>query len=209
MPRLENEENKVKEEKKIKESPKAHTIRFVIILTLSAVVVLGIYLHLTNQSKNSDRQAEENRTETEVLKQYDFNSQYPKQARDIVKLHCRYLKCMYNESLGEEELAILNSQTRELYSEELLTENVETEQFSGLLKDVGDFHSAGKIFIGYTVGPEEEVQYSTMEGVEYAVVNVTCNIKEGSGTSTIQEEYLLKKEDDQWKIVGWQEIITD
>lgn len=195
--------------KKEKETPKAHTVRFIIILLLSAVVILGVYLHLTNQSKNSDRQAEENMTETEVLKQYDLVNDYPKQMRDVVKLHCRYLKCMYNENLSQEELELLNAQTRELYSQILLEENNESEQFAALLGDIDAFHSAGKIFVSYSVDTEEHVQYSSIDGVEYAMVRATCNIKEGAGTSALQEEYLLVKEDDQWKILGWQEITTD
>ena len=104
-------------EKSEKEGTKERTLRFVIMLVLAAAVVLGIYLHLTNNSKNSERQAEENLTETEVLKNYDLANQYPKQVRDVVKLYCRYLKCMYNERLSEEELERLNTQVRELYCE--------------------------------------------------------------------------------------------
>lgn len=196
-------------EKSEKETFQSHTLRFVIILVLAAVVVLGVYLHLTNQSKNSEQQAEENLTETEALKNYDLANQYPKQARDVVKLYCRYLKCMYNERLSEEELELLNTQVRELYSEALLAENDETIQFSKLQQDVEGFRSAGKIFIGYTIDVEENVKYSSMEGAEYAIVNATCNIKEDGSTNALQVEYLLVKENDQWKIVGWQEIIIN
>lgn len=195
--------------KKEKESPKAHTIRFVIILALAAVVVLGIYLHLTNQSKNSAQQAEENMTEMEALKNYDLTNQYPKQVRDIVKLHCRYLKSMYNEDVSEEDLDILNTQVRMLYSEILLAENEKTAQYAELLNDVANFHGAGKLFIGYTVDVEENVKYSTVDDIEYAVVNVTTNIKEGSTTNALQSEYLLVKENEQWKILGWQAVTAE
>lgn len=201
--------NDTVKEKREKEGVKEHTLRFVIMLVLAAAVILGIYLHLTNNSKNSERQAEENLTETETLKNYDLANQYPKQVRDVVKLYCRYLKCMYNERLSEEELERLNTQVRELYCEALLDENDEATQFSALQQDVESFHAAGKIFIGYTVVEEENVQYSSMDGAEYAIVNTTCNIKESGSTNTLQMEYLLVKENDQWKIVGWQEIITN
>lgn len=203
------EKNDTVKEKSKKEGTKEHTLRFVIMLVLAAVVVLGVYLHLTNNSKNSERQAEENLTETEILKNYDFANQYPKQARDVVKLYYRYLKCMYNERFSEEELERLNTQVRELYCEALLAENDEAVQFSALQQDVENFHTAGKIFIGYTVVEEENVQYSSVDGAEYAIVNTTCNIKESGSTNTLQMEYLLVKENDQWKIVGWQEIITN
>lgn len=198
--------SKPEKEKKIVESHKDQNIRFIIILILAAVVVLAVYIRLTNQSRNSNQQAEENLTETEILKMYDLMNQYPKTVRDVVKMHCRYFKCMYNEELEEEEYRTLNSQVRQLYAQELLNENVESEQFADLLTEVADFHKANKIFISYTIDAEENVQYSEVDGVEYAIVFVNYNIKEGTVTDSQQEEYLLIKENGQWKILGWQGV---
>lgn len=204
---------KERKTKTIEESKKNQTIRFIVILVLGALVVLAVYLRLTNQSKNSNQQAEENMTELEILKQYNLDTQYPKTVRDVVKMHCRYFKCIYNEELDEEEYRVLNEQVRQLYSEELLQENLESQQFSALIKEVEEFQAAGKIYISYTVDTEDHIQYSKIDGVEYAMVLVTCNIKEGTVTNKLQEEYLLVKEKDQWKILGWQglepEITTE
>lgn len=201
--------SKPEKEKKIVESHKDQNIRFIIILILAAVVVLAVYIRLTNQSRNSNQQAEENLTETEILKMYDLTNQYPKTVRDVVKMHCRYFKCMYNEELEEEEYRTLNSQVRQLYAQELLNENVESEQFADLLTEVEDFHTANKIFISYTIDAEENVQYSEVDGVEYAIVFVNYNIKEGTVTDSQQEEYLLIKENGQWKILGWQGVTLE
>ena len=42
------------------------------------------------------------------------------------------------------------------------------------------------------------------DGQDYAIVYVTCDIKEGTSTSAVIEEYILAKENEQWKILGWQ-----
>lgn len=193
-----------KQSKKERDTGKAQIIRFVIIAVLAACVILACYIRLTNQSKNSAKDAEENMTEVEILKQYDMQNDYPSTARDVVKLQCRFMKSIYNESLEESELSKLNEQTRVLYAGELLNENPESEQFANLKRDVEDFQSASKIYVNYTVDSENNVKYSKENGQEYAIVYVTCGIKESGNTNAVVEEYVLLKEDGQWKILGWQ-----
>lgn len=193
-----------KQSKKERDTGKAQIIRFVIIAVLAACVILACYIRLTNQSKNSAEDAEENMTEVEILKQYDMQNDYPSTARDVVKLQCRFMKSIYNESLEESELSKLNEQTRVLYAGELLNENPESEQFANLKRDVEDFQSASKIYVNYTVDSENNVKYSKENGQEYAIVYVTCGIKESGNTNAVVEEYVLLKEDGQWKILGWQ-----
>lgn len=198
-----------KNKKKITESEQSKNIRFIVILILAVVVVLALYFRLTNNSKNSNQQAEENMTEIEVLKMYDMEAQYPKAARDVVKMHCRILKTLYNEELEEDEYAILNDQVRCLFSNELLEANAESEQYADLMNDIEAFHETGKMYISYTVDAEELVQYSKVEGIEYAMVIVNCSIKENTVTNPVKVQYLLAKENGKWKIVGWQEIIAN
>lgn len=190
-------------------SSKAQIIKFVIILVLAAGVILGLYLRMINQSKNSDQQAEENMTEAEILKTYDLDAQYPINARDVVKLHCRYLKCLYNEELEEAEYEQLNTQIRKLFAGELLDSNPEADQFSDMQEEVEGFRSAGKVIISYAVDSEANVKYYTIDNVDYAAILVTCSIKEGNKTDTLEEEYLLCKEENQWKILGWQGLTVE
>lgn len=194
------------EQEGIQESAKSRTIRYSIFLVLLAVVIIGFYFYLTNQSKNSDKQAEENMTELQMLRQYDLENQYPKTVREVVKLHCRLLKCIYNGELEENDLEALNAQARQLFAEELLSENEEKEQFADLMKEVEDFRNSGKIYVSYIIDIEDDIQYKTAEGIDFAMLNVTCNIREGGTTNGIKEQYLLVKEDGQWKILGWQGI---
>lgn len=178
-------------------------VRLVIILALAMGVVLAIFIRFTNNSRNSAQTADDNLSEVDILKLYDMDKDYPKAARDVVKLHCRFLKTLYSENLNDEDMTKLNSQIRMLFSDELLNNNSESMQLNKLKNDAKDFKDAGKLFISYTVAPEDQVAYTEVDGEKYAVVMVTLSIKEGSTTNQLNEEYLLISQDGQWKIVGW------
>ena len=194
--------------KKSKDSQLGQMIRFIIILVLVAGVIIAVYLRMTNQSKNSAKKAEEYMPETEILKLYDLDGKYPKTARDVVKLHCRMLKCTYNEKLSDDDYAVLTSQMRNLFSDALLAQNDYDTQLEELKRTTKEFRSDGKIYISYTVDQEANIQYSTVDGVEYALVLMSCNIKQSAGTNALSQEYLLIKEDGKWKILGWQGLAS-
>lgn len=193
---------------KNKKSENLKLLRTVIIVVLGIAVALAVYMRISNHSRNSAQDAEENMSEETILMEYDFTKQYPKDVREVVKLHCRYMKCLYNEKLDEEDLEKLNEQSRELLAAELLLGNDQKTQEENLKKDVEDFQTDGKIYVSYTVDPEDSITYNEINGRQYATIYVTCNIREGNATKPVQEEYLLIQEEDNWKILGWQGVIS-
>ena len=78
-----------------------------------------------------------------------------------------------------------------------------------LTTDINKFHADGRTFISYEVDSENNVLYTTTNGKDYAMFYVNCKLRENGKTKDIQEQYLLVKENDLWKIQGWQEIATD
>ncbi len=195
-----------KEPKKKKDEKKTlHTIRFIIIVVLLAGVLIGVFLRITNKSQGSEEAADAGQTEIARLTNYDMEKNYPIMARDVVKMHCRILKCLYNEELDEDEMKKLNDQQRELYGADLLKENPEATQYSGLQQSVAEFQGANMVFLNYTVLPEDTVLYNSFNGGDYAMVYVSCNIKDRT-TKTVDVQYLLQKEDEQWKILGWASV---
>lgn len=66
---------------------------------MAVLIVLALYMRLTNRTPGSNQKADEQMNEVQTLKMYDLDKQYPKDARDVVKLHCRFLKALYNEEL--------------------------------------------------------------------------------------------------------------
>lgn len=190
-------------------SEKSGLVRFIILAVLAVLIVAALYLRLTNRTPNSSQKADEQMNEVQTLKMYDLDNQYPKTARDVAKLHCRFLKSLYNEELEKEDIQALNEQVRKLFSADLLAENPEETQMEALTTDINKFHADGRTFISYEVDSENNVLYTTTNGKDYAMLYVNCKLRENGKTKDIQEQYLLVKENDLWKIQGWQEIATD
>ncbi len=190
-------------------SEKSGLVRFIILAVLAVLIVAALYLRLTNRTPNSSQKADEQMNEVQTLKMYDLDNQYPKTARDVAKLHCRFLKSLYNEELEKEDIQALNEQVRKLFSVDLLAENSEETQMEALTTDINKFHADGRTFISYEVDSENNVLYTTTNGKDYAMLYVNCKLRENGKTKDIQEQYLLVKENDLWKIQGWQEIVTD
>lgn len=192
-----------------KKESKSGIIRFIILIVLAVLVVGALYIRLTNQTPNSTQKADEDMNEIQILKLYDLEKQYPKTARDVAKLHCRFLKTIYNEELEKEEMQELNTQIRKLFSEELLNANPEEEQFEALMADVNKFHADGRVYISYEADAEDKVVYNSADGDDYAMFYVTYKTRENNKIQTIQEQYLLVKENEVWKIQGWQVVLSD
>lgn len=182
---------------------KKQYFKYIILIVLGLIIVFAIYLKLTGQKSN---QTEQYPTELELLMQQDLSQNYPKTPRDVVKMHRRILKVLYNEKLKDEEISTLNDHNRKLMSVELLLSNSEEQQLQQLQEEMQRFKDDGKIFISYTIQSADSIQVVNQDGKDYTTVDVVCTIKQGNSSRDIQEQYLLVKEQDQWKILGWQGI---
>lgn len=184
------------------------------ISTVTLVVILGVlgvlyYIYLTNNSPKELSNVQ--KTEQEVLMEYDFETEYPKTVRDVVKLHCRYLKYVYNtKNLDEKTLGTINNKMRNLYAEELLTVNNESKQLTNLKEDCKKYQEESTTLISYTLPEASQVEYATRDGQEYAIVELTYNLKIKTVGTSIEESYLLIKDSEgKWKILGWQPTESD
>lgn len=180
-------------------------IRTVGVIGLLIVLALVYYNYLNN--KAGDRFDKAQPTETEKLENYNFEDEYPKTVRDVVKLHCRYLKCIYNGDFKEEELETLNNKMRELYDDTLLAYNKENVQLETLKNDIQDYKDKKTTITSYIMSQADDVEYYTIEDIEYAKIDVTVNIKVKTSGDKTYEEYLLAKDNkDRWRIMGWRVV---
>lgn len=184
---------------------KMGTKGFTVIIMLVVVLGLAYYTYLNNNASNRQEASEE--TEAEKLLNYDFENNYPKTVRETVKLHCRYLKSVYNNDFTGEELFTLNRNVRKLFDEELLENNAEEDQFQDLKDEILLYEENKQKFVSYSLAEASQVQYNTEDGVEYAKMKVTIVLKVDSGTMSGDEEYILRKDEQgRWKILGWQSV---
>lgn len=184
---------------------KIGTKGFTTIILLIMIIGLVYYTYLNNTTSN--RQGASTETEAEQLLNYDFQNNYPKTVRETVKLHCRYLKCAYNNAFTEDELFTVNRNIRQLFDEELLQHNDEDKQLQGLKDEIQLYADNKQKIVSYSLPEASQVQYNTEDGKEYAKMKVTIGLNVGSDTMSADEEYILRKDENgRWKILGWQAV---
>lgn len=173
-----------------------------IILACFFVAIILIYFNSLN-NRTPQRRSKPNPTELEQLMEYDMVGEYPKTPRDLVKLHSRYYKLIYTSKIDDDDLAVLNRQMRKLYSAELQSYNPENSTLEALKKDLKKVDEKGYSYRYYTLPEASQIYYYTQNGVEMATMEVAVSIATKEGMANMYQQYVLVKEDDQWKIQGW------
>ena len=182
---------------------------FTLIIFIIALIALGYYVYLTNESPN--HQDVTSSSEKEILLCYDMVEDYPKTVRETVKLHCRYLKYIYNEGLTkdvtEDDLFTLNQKMRQLFDEELLELNSQDKQLQSLKDEMALYEANKQKFVSYTLAEASQIEYNTENDVEYAKMRVTVAVTIDGASLSTDEEYILRKDEEgKWRILGWQVI---
>lgn len=189
----------------MKEESKS-TLKMVILAIFFIVIILIYFNSLGN--KSSEPRSEKAETEVEQLSNYDMVGNYPKTPRDVVKLHNRYLEMFYGEeSVSDDELYILNQQVRNLYSSELLALNNENTNLQNLDNSIDKMKKEGYIYKTYELPEASQIIYYTQNGVEMATmeVTVTVDMEKEKSMGYLYIQYVLVKENEQWKILAWGE----
>lgn len=176
-------------------------LKFAIIAILLVGMILMYFNHLSN--KSSERRTEKEKTEIEQLSDYNMVDDYPKTPRDVVKLHNRYLKLFYSKKLTDDELVILNQQVRYLYSEELLAFNTENVTLNDLKKNIGKMKEEGYTYKLCELPEPSQIKLYTRDGKEMATLEVTITVETKDSMGYMYEQYVLVKENDEWKILAW------
>lgn len=183
------------------EKKETSTVKTIIIAIILVVIVLVFFNHLSN--KSSIERTDKVATELELLSNYDMLAEYPKTPRDVVKLHSRYFKMFYGEPLTDDELVILNQQVRYLYSSELLMLNDENGNLKALKNNIEKMKEEDYTYKSYELPEPSQIIYYTQEGVEMATMEVTVTVDMGENMGYLYVQYVLVKENEQWKILAW------
>lgn len=176
---------------------------FTITMFVITLIVIAFYAFMSNRM--GSRSNVTNTSEVEKLLNYDFEDNYPKTVRETVKLHCRYMKCAYNEEFTKEQLYTANQKIRQLMDMELLSINTEEAQLKSLEDDVQFYKDNKQKYVSYSLAEASQIQYNTENGKDYAKIRVGIMLRVDSATVKGDQEYLLRKDDQgRWKILGWQ-----
>lgn len=190
-----------KTEQNSQKTKKQVTIKGTIVAVLLVLLALWYFNHLGNRS--SIKRNEAQKTEIQTLMEYDMTLDYPKTPRDVAKLHNRYFKVFYGQELTDEELDAMNKKVRQLYCMDLLVQNPESGSLENLKNDIQELEELGYTYKMYELPEASQIQTFTRDGKEMASMEVCITINTGDALSYLYRQYVMVKENDQWKIYGW------
>lgn len=172
---------------------------------LMCLVVIGLIFAYYQHKKEGGIVSGENEATTEVekLAAKDLELGYPETPVEVMKLFGRLNQCMYNTSVDDEEFNQLLTQLRTLYSTTLLEQNTFEEQKAGLKAEIQDFSSNKRRIVNYTVDKSSSVKYRQINGQQCAYIQMAYFMSENSKYSKSFQDYVLVKEDNNWKILAF------
>lgn len=179
-------------------------LKTIIIAMVLVISVLAYFNHLSNRSAN--RRTSNQKTELESVMDYDWANSYPTQPRDVVKLHSRFMKIVYTYNLSNKEIEKLNASIRNLYSKDLLAINPEEATLEELKASKKRLSNSGFSYKSYSLPEASQIKYFVNNNREMASLEVAITVDTDEKTrGNIYIEYILIKENEQWKIYGWGE----
>ncbi|MGN0367780.1 MAG: DUF6715 family protein [Wujia sp.] len=186
-----------------KTSHKSTTIKSVILAVFFVALVLFYFNYLSN--KSSTRCNTTQKEELQKLLEYDMTLDYPNTPRDVAKLHNRYFKLFYGQSLSDEVLEKLNEKVRNLYCSELLAINPKDESLQRLKADIKDMKEKSLKYKLCELPEASQVETFTKDGKEMASLEVQITLNSSDEMGYFYQQYIMVKENGLWKIYGWGE----
>lgn len=186
---------------KSKKNRNLSNIKTIVVAIFLVAIVLFYFQHLSN--KSAERKTKEQKGELESLCKYDMAADYPKTPRDVIKLHLRYLKVFYGQSVDDDELEQLNDNVRCLYAKELLWVNPENESLDSLKKSISSMKENKYIYKTYELPEASQIAYYEQGNKKMATAQVKLNVSVDGKTGFLYVQYVLVNEDEQWKLLAW------
>lgn len=180
--------------------------KFIAVLIL---ISLGILLFVsfsdrTDQDKfdksllsNSDRLL--NNLKEDYDKTIKKLNDLQKTPEQVLELNNVIMQKLYNDDIGESEIELLINCQRELYSEELIANNPIEAHLEKMKEEIKKYKDNKTKIIGYDTQNSDDDSSDNM-----FFIKVVYHLNSVGPKGEIYEEYLLVKEQELWKIKGWQ-----
>ncbi len=178
--------------------------RIGISIVICVGLVCGYYYYLSQKNAKSSEDAEDKMTEVEKIIERDFDKNYPKTPREVVKWYNRIITAFYSEEYTDEELEKMADQARRLMDDELLSYNPRDTYLKNLKADIEDYKTRNKIIVQSSVSDSNDITYATVDGDYCAYVDAYYFSREASDYSRTYEEFVLRMDDEgHWKILSF------
>ena len=175
-----------------------------IVMALLAVFIIGGFF-LVRSIGLKNLELKKSKTEVEKLMELNLDDNYPGNAREVLKIYNRILKCCYNEELTDEQIKKLAEQNQKLFDEQLLEKNPLDQYVEKLKKDIEDYKSKKTTIANIAIQELAEAEREERGGYKFCNLLVSYIVKDTKGLKTTNEKYYLREDDKgRWKILFWE-----
>lgn len=175
-----------------------------IVMALLAVFIIGGFF-LVRSIGLKNLELKKSKTEVEKLMELNLDDNYPGNAREVLKIYNRILKCCYNEELTDEQIKKLAEQNQKLFDEQLLEKNPYNQYVEKLKKDIEDYKSKKTTIANIAIQDLAEAEREERGGYKFCNLLVSYIVKDTKGLKTTNEKYYLREDDKgRWKILFWE-----
>ena len=175
-----------------------------IVMALLAVFIIGGFF-LVRSIGLKNLELKKSKTEVEKLMELNLDDNYPGNAREVLKVYNRILKCCYNEELTDEQIKKLAEQNQKLFDEQLLEKNPLDQYVEKLKKDIEDYKSKKTTIANIAIQELAEAEREERGGYKFCNLLVSYIVKDTKGLKTTNEKYYLREDDKgRWKILFWE-----
>lgn len=175
-----------------------------IVMALLAVFIIGGFF-LVRSIGLKNLEIKKSKTEVEKLMELNLDDNYPGNAREVLKIYNRILKCCYNEELTDEQIKKLAEQNQKLFDEQLLEKNPYDQYVEKLKKDIEDYKSKKTTIANIAIQDLAEAEREERGGYKFCNLLVSYIVKDTKGLKTTNEKYYLREDDKgRWKILFWE-----
>jgi len=175
----------------------------IVMAFLAVFIIGGFFLVRSIGLKNLE--LKKSKTEVEKLMELNLDDNYPGNAREVLKIYNRILKCCYNEELTDEQIKKLAEQNQKLFDEQLLEKNPLDQYVEKLKKDIEDYKSKKTTIANIAIQDLAEAEREERGGYKFCNLLVSYIVKDTKGLKTTNEKYYLREDDKgRWKILFWE-----
>lgn len=178
----------------------------IIIIVILVGLIISYYYYLSNKDfTNTKNDVSISAAQEILLKNYDIN--YPPTPKEVLKEYLQISKVLHNENLSDEEVTQLGLKIQELYDAEFVANKSKESYLTDLKSEVANFRNNSYAITNYYTSSSTDVIYDKLDGFDFAKLYATYSVRAGSEVQTLQEVFLLRKDDaNHWKIYGWQPV---
>ena len=175
-----------------------------IVMALLAVFIIGGFF-LVRSIGLKNLELKKSKTEVEKLMELNLDDNYPGNAREVLKIYNRILKCCYNEELTDEQIKKLAEHNQKLFDEQLLEKNPLDQYVEKLKKDIKDYKDKKTTIANIAIQDLAEAEREERGGYKFCNLLVSYIVKDTKGLKTTNEKYYLREDDKgRWKILFWE-----